>query len=228
MKLLKSVVIICIVIIGVTFLSSPIRDFLTDNIADVYNTTRPLMLYGGGQKCTAELTAKNVQYAALGDIGTNECPILNAVRVTGFHKTQVSSPFTLSCPTASAVASWLDDIKVSSIQHMGTLNCRQQRGINFNSEHSYGTAIDISHLDSASVKDDWGKNNKNGRFLQTAAAAACNYFNNVLTPASNRLHHDHYHLDTGLGFGCNFNKVKQGAFIVLEATRNYLEVLQRP
>lgn len=190
-------------------------------IISAYNFTRPFLLDGGGEKCIAELSAKNVTYKKLGDIGTNECPISNAVRITGFQNTEISSPFILSCSTANIVATWLDDIKASSIKHMGTLNCRKRRGGSIYSEHSFGTAIDISHIDGASVKNDWGENDDNGKTLAKATTAACKYFSNVLTPDSNRLHHDHYHLDTGIGLGCSLGRVTKRILKVVRATNSY-------
>ena len=221
MKYLKSTLIAVIVLSGIGLLSLPILYAFREPIVAAYNTTRPLLLDGGGEKCIAALAAKGVKYTKLGDIGTDECPRLNAVRVTSFQNTAISSPFTLSCPTASVVASWLDDIKASSIKHMGTLNCRKRRGRSIYSEHSFGTAIDISHIDGASVKDDWGQNNKNGKILQKATASACKHFSNVLTPDSNRLHHDHYHLDTGLGLGCSLDKLAKSILRAMRATHSY-------
>ena len=77
---------------------------------------------------------------------------------------------------------------------MGTLNCRKRRGRRLYSEHSFGTAIDISHIDGASVKRDWGKSNSNGLTLAKATSLR-EYFNSFNT-GPNKLHHDHYHLDT--------------------------------
>ena len=180
------------------------------------------MLDGGGKQCIADLEAKKVNFTKLGDIGSEECPRLNAVRINGFQNTKISSPFTLSCPTANAVALWLDEIQAQTIKHMGTLNCRKRRGRSIYSEHSFGTAIDISHIDGASVKDDWGKSNKNGLTLANAAKVACKYFTNVLTPDSNRLHHDHYHLDTGVGLGCGLNKLTNTVLKTVRTSFNYL------
>jgi hypothetical protein len=208
MNYFRKVLSIFLVVGGLGVFSSLLLYSFREPIVTVYNATRPLLLHGAGEKCICELDAKNVTYTKLGDIGTKKCPRLNAVRVSGFKNIKLSSPFTLSCPTASKVASWLADINASSIKHMGTLNCRKRRGRSIVSEHSFGTAIDISHIDGASVKNDWGKNNENGKILKKAATSACRYFNNVLTPDSNRLHHDHFHLDTGLGLGCSFDNIK--------------------
>jgi hypothetical protein len=91
---------------------------------------------------------------------------------------------------------------------MGTINCRKMRGSGFLSEHSFGTAIDISKLDGADIKADWGRNTLKGQRLAKIAAIACKHFSNVLTPETDRAHHDHFHLDTGLGMGCTPVRLK--------------------
>ncbi len=48
-----------------------------------------------------------------------------------------------------------------------------------------------------SVKRDWGKRGKARDFLRAVAAQACHYFDEVLTPDSDRDHVDHIHLDLG-------------------------------
>ena len=79
------------------------------------------------------------------------------------------------------------------------------------SQHSYGNAIDISSIDGVSIKDSW----------QEAAKVACKHFTNVLTPASNAAHHDHLHLDNGMGFPCwgkKMSKSLQNWFLQSEQT----------
>jgi hypothetical protein len=85
---------------------------------------------------------------------------------------------------------------------MGTLNCRKMRNFPIFSNHSFGLAIDISKIDGAEVKIDWDKNNKKGEKLRSAAKEACSYFTKVITPDSNSLHYDHFHLDIGIGLPC--------------------------
>lgn len=221
-KFFKYALIVFLLLAGVGLLISPILYIFKEPIVATYNKTRPLFLDGGGEGCIAALNSMKVSYKRLGNIGTEECPVLNAVRVSNFQNTKISSPVILSCPTASAVATWLDEIKASTINHMGTLNCRKQRSSNIYSEHSFGTAIDISHIDNASVKNDWGKSSENGKALKIATASACKHFNNVLTPDTNALHGDHYHLDTGPGLGCSFGRVSRGFFRVVKIAQSYI------
>jgi hypothetical protein len=180
-------------------------------IISSYNVTRPLLLSGGGEGCLIHLKAKGVRFEPQGDQGTKNCPILNAVKVFSFADTKMSSPFTLSCPTAIKTAEWLEAIGARSITHMGTVNCRKRRGRNISSEHSYGVALDISAIDGASVQRDWSSPSKDGNKVREAATKACDYFNNVLTPDSNTLHYDHLHLDTGMGLGCPLNRFTYSA-----------------
>lgn len=189
------VTLFCLMTIGATSLFS-------SDLIRLSNVYRPVLLDGGGKQCISSLKERGVKFRALGNQGSNTCPVMNAVRVEGFESMVVSSPFILSCPTALKLTNWLQDAQVKSFSHMGTVNCRRMRGSGFLSEHSFGNAIDISKVDTADIKADWGTNTLKGRRLTETAAKACKYFSNVLTPDTNKAHHDHFHLDTGLGVGC--------------------------
>ena len=168
----------------------------------LFNEVRPLLLSGGGENCLKELREAKVSFRALGDMDDGNCVIKNAVRVESFKDTQLSSSLLLSCPTVNNLAEFFDDIDAKKIHHLGSYNCRKISGSHLISEHGYGTAIDISEIDSASVLRDWGKKNEKGGILRIANTAACTKFSNILTPDSNKAHADHFHLDNGLGFGC--------------------------
>ena len=71
------------------------------------------------------------------------------------------------------------------------------------SEHSFGMAIDVSAINGAVVSKHWKDKGSKGKKLRDAASAACKHFSNVLTPETNRLHHNHFHLDSGFGFQCD-------------------------
>ena len=61
----------------------------------------------------------------------------------------------------------------------------------------------ISEIDGAVVSKHWKDKGSKGDTLREAARAACKYFSNVLTPETNRLHHNHLHLDSDIGFKCD-------------------------
>lgn len=94
--------------------------------------------------------------------------------------------------------------RVRSIRHLGTYSCRKMtRFPGWISEHSYGNAIDIQSfvLESwRTVKVTSYKRNEAApetRFLRSVARSLFDdgVFSVVLTPAYDRLHHDHFHLD---------------------------------
>ena len=172
------------------------------NAIDLFNQFRPIFLQGGGEQCLNTLQEKGVKFRRLGDQGSESCPVLNAVLVEEFPDTINSLPFILSCPAALSLTSWLNDEKIKSFSHMGTLNCRKMRGGSFLSEHSFGNAIDISRIDGILIRDYWNTKTMKATRLHEVAANACGHFSNVLTPDTNRAHHDHIHLDIGLGIGC--------------------------
>ena len=109
------------------------------------------------------------------------CRVKNAVRISSYHSTKISKNLTLSCPTAVKVGKYFNEIGAKNIEHMGSYNCRTIAKSKIMSEHSYGTAIDISKINGASVKLDWNKENEKGEILSNAFKVACKYFSNVLT-----------------------------------------------
>ena len=172
-------------------------------LISAYNKYRVVFLDGGGEKCLRELEQTEAVFKPLGNQGTDICPVKNAVRITKFKDTTLSSSVILSCPTAVDTANWLADIEAKHITHMGTLNCRERRGSGLMSEHSFGMAIDVSAIDGSIVAKHWKDKGSQGEKLREAANAACKYFSNVLTPETNRLHQNNFHLDGGIGFQCD-------------------------
>jgi hypothetical protein len=172
------------------------------DLVTAYNTYRPMLLDGGGEECISELKERGVNFSSMGDTGSETCPVKNAVKVIGFKNTKPSSPLVLSCSTVITLDDWLNENSIKSFSHLGTINCRTMRGRGFQSEHSYGTAIDITVVDGASVEKDWGKANAKGERLSEIASSACRHFTNALNPDTNSLHHSHSHLDNGFGGRC--------------------------
>jgi len=198
MNLINAIIgvsLFCLMTVGATTLFS-------SDLIRLFNVFRPVLLTGGGEQCISSLRERGVKFRTLGNQGSDICPVMNAVRVEGFENIVASSPFILSCPTALKLTNWLQDAQVKSFSHMGTVNCRKMRGSGFLSEHSFGTAIDISMLDGASVKTDWGEDTEKGRRLLDVVELACKHFSNVFTPNTNRAHHDHFHFDNGIGLNC--------------------------
>ena len=91
---------------------------------------------------------------------------------------------------------------VAVVRHYGSFSCRRMTGNGRRmSLHASARALDIAGftLDDGreiSVKRDWRRGDA-GRFLSAFANAACARFGVVLTPAHDRSHHDHIHIDIG-------------------------------
>ncbi|SIO32522.1 Uncharacterized conserved protein [Bradyrhizobium erythrophlei] len=120
---------------------------------------------------------------------------------------------TLACPIVSVLDRWLADsvqpaaqrwfgARVVEIKQISAYSCRGMNG-NPNahiSEHAFGNALDIAAFTLAdgrriSVKDGWKGLPEEQGFLRDVQAAACQQFNTVLAPGSNRYHYDHIHVD---------------------------------
>lgn len=171
---------------------------------------KPLWIGGDGKICgDARLTG------APADPVLNRfrgCGILNPVRLTQVAGVFLSSPTLTDCPTAVAMADWIETAVAPAIGDMGggvavmqvsgsyacrNVNNRQHGNL---SEHARGRAIDVSGFrmfDGSwlNVLNDWSHDAK-GLVLRRIHAAACGPFSTVLGPAADRHHVDHFHLDT--------------------------------
>jgi hypothetical protein len=68
------------------------------------------------------------------------------------------------------------------------------------SEHAFGNALDIASFTLAdgrrvTVKGGWRGMPEEQGFLRDVQGSACQQFNTVLAPGSNRFHEDHIHVD---------------------------------
>ena len=90
------------------------------------------------------------------------------------------------------------------------------------SEHSFGTAIDISSINGSSVKRHWKEKSDRGAYIRKAAQLACDYFSNAITPDHNALHHDHLHLDLGYGSSCMPSFVQRLEKFTMDFLRYFL------
>ena len=197
-KLLLSICILAFCLLTAALFA----ELYLNSISKSYNWLRPKIVSDGGAVCLSELNKLSASYVALGDQPNGNCSIGNAVRITKFRATNISSPLVMNCRAALQTARWLEAIEATNITHMGTYNCRKQRGSGLVSEHSFANAIDVSEINGANLARDWGKGNAKSEFLLSAQKRACDYFNNVVGPDDNKAHTDHFHLDLGPGVGC--------------------------
>jgi len=120
---------------------------------------------------------------------------------------------TLACPIVSVLDRWLAEsvqpaamrwfgVRVVEIKQISAYSCR---GMNGNpsshiSEHAFGNALDIAAFTLAdgrrvTVKGGWRGMPEEQGFLRDVQGSACQQFNTVLAPGSNRHHEDHIHVD---------------------------------
>lgn len=91
---------------------------------------------------------------------------------------------------------------MTEIKQISAYSCRGmngQQGARI-SEHAFGNALDIAAFTLAdgriiTVKVGWRGSPEEQGFLRDVQGAACDQFNTVLAPGSNRFHYDHIHVD---------------------------------
>lgn len=167
-----------------------------------------------GEQCLADLDARGVRYrVAAVPVSTGPCSVENPVQVTGAGVTW-NQPAVMTCALADRVDRFLIEAveplarrylrtKIARLDHFGAYSCRSVDGMAGRwSEHASGRAIDVSGFlmkdgERISVEHDWRLGGPRGEFLHAVAKRACDYFNVVLTPDSDKLHYNHLHLDIG-------------------------------
>lgn len=128
-------------------------------------------------------------------------------------------PLQTSCALARVWASFEPEIRAIARRelaaelvrtlHMGSHACRRMTGnAGRASLHASARALDLAGFELADgtrvlVREHWHDRGPRGRFLRAVARAACRRFTMVLTPRSDRFHHDHIHLDLGPFAGCD-------------------------
>jgi len=171
------------------------------------------------ETCLATLDghATLLQMAPLED--NEQCFITDRVDLQGVGNARLS-PLETRCAIALRMAMWerhsvqpaarqFLGTSVTRINHIGSYNCRRLRTPDGPSPrmstHATANAIDISGFEMADgsrlrLFDDWGYGDSRAAFLREVRDGACDYFSLTLSPDYNRLHADHFHLQsTGWG-----------------------------
>lgn len=168
----------------------------------------------GGPACVVQLAYDTAAFDRVKDSGTGDgCGVATAVALIE-TPTPLNRPVTIDCGLALKVVAW--DRKVlrplareifgqdlKTVHHYGGYVCRGRTSNRSRlSEHAYGRAIDIGAFELEdgtiiSVRKHWSGAGDRSTFLRRAARGACDLFSVVLSPASDRDHADHLHLDVG-------------------------------
>ncbi len=146
---------------------------------------------------------------------SDQCYIRDRVALSQVGRSGLA-PLETRCAIALRMAMWeqhdlqplaaeLLGTSVQSIQHIGSYNCRVLRTDNGPSSrmstHATADAIDIAGFGFADgsrlrLLDDWGGTGPEAEFLRAARDGACTWFSLTLSPDYNRLHADHFHLQS--------------------------------
>src|SRR5260221_111145 len=175
---------------------------------------RPAAPPSTAAQCLGQLSAQGVRFETVAvPAAANGCGMDTAVRVEQ-SAIAWNRPAEMSCTLAARLDSFERDAvqpaaqryfgrPVVLIRHFGAYSCRGENGGHKRlSQHALGNAIDIGGFELGDgtwidVDSDWRPRGPRRDFLRDIAKRACAYFNVVLTPASDALHHNHFHLDVG-------------------------------
>ncbi|MBY6129274.1 extensin family protein [Qipengyuania aquimaris] len=175
------------------------------------------------RQCLADLGATGATFSPLPDryYGAG-CKTVNSVqlsRVGGdMGQLQVTNLKSVACPLANTFASWARfgvdraarqvlGSPLARIETMGSYSCRNVAGTGRLSAHSRAEAVDVGAFVLAdgrriSVKNGWNASKEEREFLRVIHRSACKRFGTVLGPDYNAAHHDHLHLELGIGSFC--------------------------
>lgn len=169
----------------------------------------------GGDACLATLAG----YAALDALSplqdSAQCFIQDRVNLQSVGEARLSAVET-RCAIALRLAMWERHslqpaaalhlgTQVRRIEHFGSYNCRQMRTSSGTSPrmstHATADAIDVAGFvmeDGSRVRllSDWDAEDGRSEFLHAARDGACRWFETTLSPDFNRLHADHFHLQS--------------------------------
>lgn len=171
-------------------------------------------LSADGEQCLMTLARSRLLYEPLPERPEEDgCGLESGVRIERSH-VAYNQVFEARCALVAGLY-WLErdlaalarehfNQDIARIDHWGTYACRNidARKEGRRSQHARANAIDIAGFvlaDGATINvlRDWGADNAKGRFLASAHASACRYFNAVLGPNYNNAHRNHFHLDLG-------------------------------
>lgn len=140
------------------------------------------------------------------------CGLKKGVEVRAVHGVTLTRSAKIDCPTARALAAWVEQgVKpaigntgggLSQIDVVGHYVCRTRNhkaGAKV-SEHGKGRAVDVAGFtlrDGRQIRVLGGWHNpQSGPVLKQIHKAACGPFGTVLGPRSDAYHRDHFHVDT--------------------------------
>ncbi len=175
--------------------------------------------------CPSRLRALGVAFSALPNFRKESgCQNVEVLSVTSFGSGVSLNPNVhVTCEVAEGMALWLRNaVQAETVRYFGQrvvklsnthgYSCRLRSGGKV-SEHGFANAIDIGtfHLSDGKtlrVLDHWHADGtafgaNASRWFSRVNDSACDYFQLVLNPRSNKAHENHFHLDQGPWKSCD-------------------------
>lgn len=194
----------------------PWQPLTIDEPAGLFTRLKMARLGQDHELCQRILAAAGFRQTRVDDRVTGPgCGFTNAVTITRLADTELSAPFTLSCPAAVALAMWERQVlqpasrqylgtAAARLEHFGSYACRNlyNRPSGRRSSHATADAIDIAGFVGSDgrrvrVLADWEQSGAEGEFLNALRDGACRFFPTVLGPEYNAAHRDHFHFEAG-------------------------------
>ena len=167
-----------------------------------------------GEQCLGDLATRGVDFRlAPLRASAGPCAVDTSVEVSR-AAVAWNQPALMSCGLADRLDRFLVEAAeplalrylgstITRFDHFGAYSCRREIGQAGRwSEHAAGRAIDVSGFVTAEgrrikIEQEWNRPGPTRDFLRAIASRACDYFNVVLTPDSDRYHYNHLHFDIG-------------------------------
>jgi hypothetical protein len=164
-------------------------------------------------QCRADLDRLGLHYTPASPQGSGSCAVRDAVEVNAAGIAW-NPPGVVNCGFARQLDAFArEDVQAAALAHfgkrvralhqIGAYSCRRETGGKHRwSQHARGNALDVAGFELVdgtiiNVEQDWRRSGPKRDFLRDVARRACKRFSVVLTPNSNREHHDHIHIDSG-------------------------------
>jgi len=170
------------------------------------------------QRCRAVLREGGVSFSEAPSRRDGDCTVRNALRPGGGAVPLSPAAPVMTCAEALGYAFWTRHVvqpaarehlgrEVARIDHYGTYACRDIRGGHMMSQHASANALDVAGFRlqggaRVSVRGDFRRDDRRGRFLRQSRDGACRWFRAVLSPDYDAAHADHLHLDQGFWGKC--------------------------
>lgn len=218
-KLTRRLKWIAVAAAWVLLLGMAIAAYMSESKADSSRQTAVSAgerIAGNGPGCMLRLNGLDVSWIPVPDhYDTRGCGLPNGVLATSWGPVRLRAPVPMTCRMAELTDRWIQrsvrpaarrflGADVVALHHMAIYDCRRIAGRKDGrlSEHGKSNALDVgafvlSDGRKISVKDHWRAGGRESQFLRSIGQGACETYQVVLTPDSNRAHHDHFHLDAG-------------------------------